>query len=100
MMLVTTGDEHAVHVVGLESVAEEHANVHHSKETPAVTADTMDTMDTTTIVDTRNTGAGRRDPDGDVAMANAWCHTNGDYSAAVVPSFGSVALRSGRGDSF
>jgi CTD small phosphatase-like protein 2 len=49
------------------------------KETPAVTADTMDTM---TIADTRNTGTGRSDPDGDVAMANA-CHANGDYSATT-----------------
>eukprot|EP00978_Attheya_sp_CCMP212_P036956 scaffold171103_cov35-Attheya_sp.AAC.1 len=38
----------------------------------------MDTMPTIAD-DTRNTGAGRRDPDGDVAMANV-CHTNGDYS--------------------
>ena len=163
MMLVTTGagggHEHEQAVVGLESVAEEHADVHHRssssssimanmcapngsgsswvgsvskslfspvlslfqnsgssspssspssphsgttalptseeasasasasaetkpqeyKEIPAVTADTMDTM---TIADTRNTGTGRRDPDGDVAMANA-CHANGDYSATT-----------------
>eukprot|EP00978_Attheya_sp_CCMP212_P045127 scaffold334416_cov35-Attheya_sp.AAC.1 len=38
----------------------------------------MDTMPTIAD-DTRNTGTGRRDPDGDVDMANV-CHTKGDYS--------------------
>eukprot|EP00978_Attheya_sp_CCMP212_P023850 scaffold73910_cov37-Attheya_sp.AAC.4 len=85
MMLVTTGGEHAVHVVGLESVAEEHADVHHSSSSIMANMCAPNGSGETTL------------PPSFPLSVLSHCILD---KAIVFSGVRSVTLRSGRGDSF